>query len=146
MALKSKVYFFFDGIQVNLRNRNKIKNMIEQIFLHEKKPLGRLNYVFCSDDTLLDINRRYLKHDFYTDIITFDLSSDGDWVNGEIYVSIDRITENARKFGESFQNEILRVIFHGALHLCGFKDKKKDDKEKMRKKEKYYLKKYSVIR
>ena len=143
MASKSKVYFFFDDIQVNLRNRNKIKRMIEQIFLYEKKPLDRLNYVFCSDDIILDINRRYLKHDSYTDIISFDLSENKDEkITGEIYISVDRVRDNASKMKLPFTYELARVIFHGALHLCGHKDKTKKEKQEMTKREDLYLKKY----
>ena len=143
MASKSKVYFFFDDIRVNLRNRNKIKRMIEQIFLYEKKPLDRLNYVFCSDDIILDINRRYLKHDFYTDIISFDLSENKDEkITGEIYISLDRVRDNASKMKLPFNHELARVIFHGALHLCGHKDKTKKEKQEMTKREDLYLKKY----
>jgi len=143
MASKSKVYFFFDDIRVNLRNRNKIKRMIEQIFLYEKKPLDRLNYVFCSDDIILDINRRYLKHDFYTDIISFDLSENKDEkITGEIYISLDRVRDNASKMKLPFNHELARVIFHGALHLCGHKDKTKKEKQEITKREDFYLKKY----
>lgn len=92
----------------------------------------RLNYVFCSDEYLLQINRQFLNHDTYTDIVTFDLSESGEDLSGEIYISVDRVKENAAKFGVSYVNELHRVIFHGALHLCGFGDKKPADKQEMR--------------
>jgi rRNA maturation RNase YbeY len=139
MISKSKVYFFFDNVSISLRNRTELKKAIELLFKREKKSLANLNYVFCSDKKLLDINRQYLKHDFYTDIITFDLSEKRGPVTGEIYISVDRIKENAQKLGESLDSELRRVLFHGALHLCGYKDKTKQEKEKMRKKEQLYL-------
>lgn len=101
--------------------------------------LTSLNYIFCTDKFLLNINRKYLDHDDYTDIISFDLSSDKGEVEGEIYISLDRVKDNAKKFGRSFKEEVARVLFHGALHLCGYKDKTKSQKKQMREKETYYL-------
>lgn len=141
MASKSKVYFFFDTVSIEIRNRTKLKAAIEFVFKNEKKDLGGLNYIFCSDRKLLTINRQYLNHDDYTDIITFDLSGDKDMVVGEIYISIDRIKENAKKFRHSNNTELRRVIFHGALHLCGFRDKTTFEKKKMKRKEDFYLSK-----
>ena len=138
MRSKSKVYFFFEKTGFSLRNRSDLKNYIESLFKKEKTPLRLINYVFCSDKRLLDINKTYLKHDFYTDIISFDLSSEPQKV-AEIYISVDRVRENAQALGVSFKNELHRVIFHGALHICGYKDKNKKDRELMRKKENAYL-------
>jgi len=143
MASKSKVYFFFDNVQVTLRNRKKIKRMIERIFLYEKKRIGHLNYIFCSDETLLNINRQYLKHDYYTDIITFNLSENKDEkITGEVYISLDRVRDNASKMELPLNHELARVIFHGALHLCGHKDKTKKEKQEMTKREDLYLRRY----
>jgi probable rRNA maturation factor len=139
MPLKSKVYFFFDDIKLSLRNRVKLKRSVEFLFEKEKKPLDRLNYIFCTDKKLLDINRKYLNHDFYTDIITFDLSEEDDKTSGEIYISVNRVLENSTAFKIPFSKELSRVIFHGALHLCGYKDKTNNQKHQMRKKEDYYL-------
>jgi len=139
MTSKSKVYFFFDGISIDLRNRTKIKKAVELIFRKEKRKLDRLNYIFCTDSSLLNINKQYLKHDYYTDIITFDLSEEKDKVNGEVYVSIDRVRKNAAIFKNPFSNELIRVIFHGALHLCGYNDEKNNEKSKMREREEFYL-------
>ena len=139
MTSKSKVYFFFDSVNHNLKNRARIKQAVELIFRKEKKKLDRLNYIFCSDTALLSINKHYLKHDYYTDIITFDLSEDKDRVNGEIYISVDRVRENAAILKNPFSKELLRVIFHGALHLCGYRDKKSKEERKMREKEEFYL-------
>lgn len=139
MSSKSKVYFFFDNVSVSLRERTGLKKRIEGIFINEKKKLGTLNYIFCSDRRLLEINRQYLQHDDYTDIITFDLSESKTETIGEIYISIDRVRDNANQLKVSFKKELVRVIFHGALHLCGYGDKTEKDKKSMRAREDYYL-------
>lgn len=139
---KSKVYFFTDKLSLNLKHRNKLKEFITSIFKREKKKLGGLNYIFCSNRRIIEINRKYLNHDFYTDVITFDLSENNAEIFGEIYISIEMVRQNAQKLGVSFTNELHRVIFHGALHLCGFKDHKSRDKETMRKMENKYLAQY----
>ncbi len=108
----------------------------------EKEALWSLTYVFCSDEYLLGINKEYLKHDYYTDIITFNLANPEQPVEGEIYISLDRVKENAKNIGQSYNNELHRVIFHGALHLCGFKDKTKEEQATMRRKEDEYLNLY----
>jgi probable rRNA maturation factor len=119
-------------------NRTLVKEVIKDLFKKEKTRLANLTYIFCSDEYLLDINRQYLNHNYYTDIITFDLSEDHQ-VTGEIYISIDRVKDNAREFKTTFQKELLRVIFHGALHLCGYKDKSNKEQILMRKAEDKYL-------
>jgi rRNA maturation RNase YbeY len=125
-------------------DKKGLKQFIEYLFKKEKKGLYELTYVFCSDEYLLGINRDFLKHDYYTDIITFDLSENPKQIIGEIYVSLDRIKDNANTLKTSVKEETLRVIFHGALHLCGFKDKAKTDIIKMRKKEEQYLSLYNL--
>ncbi len=142
MTRSSKVKLFFPK-KTRLANRTRLKSFIEKIFKKEGKILGGLNYVFCSDGELLKINRTYLKHDYYTDIITFDLSESKS-KEGEIYISVDRVRDNARKLGATFKSELHRVIFHGALHLCGYKDKDKKDRIQMREKEDYYLNQYFI--
>lgn len=116
-----------------------LKRFIETIFLKENKKLAVINYVFCTDNMLLEINRNFLQHDYYTDIITFGLSEKNQPVEAEIYISIDRVKENARDLNVPYQEEMRRVLFHGALHLCGFKDKSKAEIKLMRAKEDYYL-------
>lgn len=138
---KSKIYFFFKR-PVNLRNRTKLKKFIEGVFRQEGRKLGSLNFVFCSDEELLGINKSYLKHDYYTDIITFELSEKGKPVEGEIYISIDRVMDNANSLGESMKTEFHRVIFHGVLHLCGYSDKSKTEAVKMKAAENKYLNQY----
>lgn len=138
MPSKSKVCFFSQDVKASLANRTGLKKYIQSVFKKEGKKLESLNFIFCTDKALLEINRKYLEHDFYTDIITFNLSETGT-IRAEIYISIDRIRENARKFGGSFKSELHRVIFHGVLHLCGYKDKTNPEKKKMRGKEEFYL-------
>jgi rRNA maturation RNase YbeY len=120
-------------------NKKGMKQFIELLFKKEKKVLFELTYIFCSDEYLLSINRDFLQHDYYTDVITFDLSENTKQIIGEIYVSLDRIKDNAKTLNISVKEETLRVIFHGALHLCGYNDKTQVDISKMRKKEEQYL-------
>ncbi len=136
-----EVSFFYEAL-VSLRDRNKLKLFIKEIFRKEKKKLSGLNYIFCSDKRLLEINRQFLQHDYYTDIITFELSPAGTPVEGEIYISIDRVKDNARQHQSTFTRELHRVIFHGVLHLCGYKDKTTTQEKVMREKEDYYLDRY----
>ncbi|MEO7924361.1 MAG: rRNA maturation RNase YbeY [Chitinophagaceae bacterium] len=140
-ASNKQISFFFPDTRPTLKNRAGLKRFILSIFKKEKKNAGAINYVFCTDRALLDINRRYLKHNFYTDIITFDLS-EGTAVQADIYISIDRVRENAQKIGVTLKEETHRVIFHGVLHLCGYKDKSAKDAKIMREKEEFYLSKY----
>jgi rRNA maturation RNase YbeY len=118
-----------------LSNRTILKKFLVNLFKKEGVKLAGLNYIFCSDSYLLNINQQYLKHNDYTDIITFPLSRGPEGIFGEIYISIDRVRENARTFNTSFTKELHRVIFHGALHLCGYKDKRPKDKQAMTKAE-----------
>jgi probable rRNA maturation factor len=138
---KSKIYFFLQ-IPASLQQRTRLKEFIESIFREEKKKLQSLNYIFCTDEELLEINRQYLHHDFYTDIITFELSPKNSPIDGEVYISIDRVKDNARSLHQSFYMELHRVIFHGALHLCGYRDKRKSEIKKMRAMEAKYLREY----
>ena len=117
-----------------------MKKQIEAAFRLEGKKLDSVNYIFCSDAEILKINQQYLNHDYYTDIITFDLS-DSEFIQGEVYISIDRVRDNSKKMKLTFSAEIRRVIFHGALHLCGYDDKGKTEKTLMTKKEDFYLSK-----
>jgi len=112
-----------------------IKSVIEQ----EEKKQGELNYVFCNDEYLLKINQEYLEHDTYTDIISFDYSV-GNELHGDIFISVERVRENAKDFNVDFEEEMARVLVHGILHYCGYKDKSEEDKLVMRKKENLYLK------
>jgi probable rRNA maturation factor len=135
-----KVHFNYADRKLNIPNKTNLKAFVEQLFKQEKKELGCIRYVFCSDEYLLEINKASLNHDYYTDIITFGLSEPNQPIEAEVYVSIDRVKENAFSMNIPFKEELYRVVFHGALHLCGYKDKKKEDILVMRKKEDEYLK------
>lgn len=124
---------------LTLPGKTRIKAFIGKLFTKEDYKLNGITYVFCSDDFLLEMNRHFLQHDYYTDIITFALSEKGQPIEAEIYISIDRVKDNAQTLGVPFPKEMLRVIFHGALHLCGYRDKKKAEIAMMRSKEDQYL-------
>ncbi|MCD6067134.1 MAG: ybeY [Bacteroidetes bacterium] len=128
------VHFSNNEISFNLKQKTKLKAWVRQVVEKEKLSTGNIAYVFCSDEALLKINRDFLSHDTYTDIITFDYREDK-MINGEIYISVDRVKENAEKFKTTFDNELHRVMIHGVLHICGYKDKGKAATELMRKKE-----------
>lgn len=140
------VYFHQQNTQPKLSNRKALKQFIQNIFTQEKKILTKLDYIFCTDKFLLQINKQYLNHNYFTDIITFNLTEKTTTIIGEIYISIDRIKENAQQFKTLYQQELHRVVFHGALHLCGYKDKSKKDQTLMRKKEDFYLQQYFLSR
>jgi rRNA maturation RNase YbeY len=137
-----KIHFFSDGIKLNLRNRKNLKLFIADIFKAEKRGLESINFIFCTDKKILEINKKHLKHDFLTDVITFELNLPGRPIISDVYISFERVKENAQLLRTSFSSEIHRVIFHGILHLCGFSDKSKSELLKMRKKEDYYLNNY----
>jgi rRNA maturation RNase YbeY len=126
----------------SLRFRTKLKAFISKQCQKEGVRIEALQYVFCSDAYLLDINKRFLNHDFYTDIISFDLSEKKGSLVGDVYISIERVKENAKTEGNLYMHELLRVIFHGALHFCGYKDKKPADVKVMRSMEDKWLKAY----
>lgn len=138
----SPIIQFHFLLLVSFTQRTLVKEVIRNLFKKEKTKLEQLQYIFCSDEYLLTINKQHLNHNYYTDIITFDLSDKPDAVTGEIYISIDRVRDNAQTYQVSFKQELLRVIFHGALHLCGYKDKTEKDQALMRKAEDKYLQYY----
>lgn len=133
---------FFFLKKTTLQNRTKLKFFIKTILKKEATFVKDLNIIFCSDDYLLNINREYLNHDYLTDIITFEISDDIDGKTAEIYISIDSVFKNSIDYQSTKKNELHRVIFHGVLHLCGYKDKSKADLIIMRSKEDKYLKQY----
>jgi probable rRNA maturation factor len=139
---KPGIFFFFQHKGVVLTKRSDLKEFIFTIFKKEKIKLASLNYIFTTDKELLEINRQYLGHDSYTDIVTFDLSGEAPKKQAEVYISYDRVKENAQTHASFISKELHRVIFHGALHLCGYKDKTAVEKMKMRQREDYYLDKY----
>lgn len=137
----------FHSLQpVVLKNRRSLKVFIKQLFEREGKSILSLDIIFCSDEYLLEINNKHLQHDYYTDIITFDLSDPiSTQTIGELYISIDRVKDNALSLQAKFSIELLRVVFHGALHLCGYKDKTPTDIKRMREKEDEYLNLYLKV-
>jgi len=136
------IHFHFDEVDLPLKDRNKLKNFLASLVVKEKRRLNALNYIFCNDRTLLEINRRYLNHNSYTDVITFDLSSSPKEILGDIYISAERIRENAKNLKLSTKEELHRVILHGLLHLCGYNDKTGGERKLIRSKEDYYLNLY----
>jgi len=138
----NKVFFYNADVPFVLKNKQFLKSGIEDLFKREKQGLQRINYIFCSDDYLLRINQNYLKHNTLTDVISFYLSEETAPVFGEVYISTQRIKYNAITFNVPYYEEIVRVVIHGALHLCGYADKNKHEIIIMRSKEKFYLKKF----
>ncbi len=137
---------FHAQLPVNIRNRPALIKTIKAIFSREKRACDSLSIVFCTDDFLLNINQQFLQHDTYTDIISFNYASGKNPVIGELYISMERVRENAKLFNTSLEDERARVIFHGALHFCGFKDKTKAEQKFMRTKEDDYLKFYLRVK
>ena len=133
------IQFFFLQDKHILKDRTTLKSFLPTVFRQHKKQLSNLTYIFCSDDYLIAINKAHLQHDFYTDIITFDLSETPRHITGEIYISTDRVRDNAATLGVSIKKELHRVIFHGALHLCGYKDKSARHLKEMRAEEDWCL-------
>lgn len=129
------IRFFSEKTRFKLPHPLKTSRWIKSVIAQEGFTLGEINYVFCSDSYLLEMNQSFLDHDTLTDIITFDHSTEKGVINGEIYISIDRVRDNAQTFETSFDTELHRVLIHGVLHLLGYKDKTKAHKTRMRKKE-----------
>ena len=132
------IVFNYDITGFRVRESRKIKSVIKKIISDTERKEGEIRFIFTSDEKILDINREFLKHNYFTDIITFDYD-EGNTVSGEIYISIDTVRENSEIFRKSFNDEIHRVIFHGILHLCGFSDKSEPEQKKMRYMEEKYL-------
>jgi rRNA maturation RNase YbeY len=133
------IQFHTADLGITLPGKTILKTLLSDLFRKEGKQLAGLTIVFCSDEYLLELNRQFLQHDYYTDILTFLMSERGAPVEGELYISIDRVRDNARALGVPAMHELRRVILHGALHLCGYKDKLKKDQALIRQKEDRYL-------
>ncbi len=136
------IQFFIIDVAITLTDRKRLKYFLEDIFISYKRNLVSLSFIFCTDNYLLDINKKFLNHDDFTDIITFNLSQNINNIEGEIYISVDRIKDNAVINNVSIKSELHRVIFHGTLHLCGFKDKAPSEKKRMTSLENANLKSY----
>jgi probable rRNA maturation factor len=137
------IHFFEEKPAPWFKGRRAMKTLLGELFKKEKVPFDTIQFILVSDDALLDVNRSYLNHDYYTDIITFDLSAPGAAKVSDIYISLDRVEENAKQYNEARLNELRRVMIHGCLHLCGYKDKLKTDQLRMREREDYYLRLYT---
>lgn len=125
------ITFVEEDVKSKLKDRRLIKNWIKQVADSYGFTLGNLCYIFCSDDRILEVNNEFLKHDYYTDIITFDYVEDG-VLSGDMFISVDTVKSNSELFNTSYINELHRVVIHGVLHLCGLKDKSPNDEKKMR--------------
>ena len=133
------IHFFSEDTDYKPKQKNALRTWIKETIRAEGYKSGEINFIVCSDDYLLAINQQYLQHDTYTDIVTFDNSEAEEVIAGDIFISIDRVIENAAKFNVSEADELHRVIIHGVLHLCGYGDKEKEDKALMTEKEDFYL-------
>jgi len=137
------VRYFNDGVSFQPEGKRKISQWLKQVTARERKKTGHLNFIFVSEEIILDINKKYLHHHYYTDIITFD-HSEGNVVSGDMYISVETVRTNAKKYCVDFRIEMLRVMVHGILHLCGYKDQTESDIQEMRDKEDQYLEEISV--
>lgn len=139
------IRFFSDGVPFHLKDQRKISQWIKQVATKEGKKTGNLCYVFVSDEIILEFNKKYLQHNDYTDIITFDNSA-GNTISGDMYISIDTVRINANNYRVDFLDELFRVMVHGALHLCGHKDKTIGERQEMRIAEDKYLSELTLSR
>lgn len=139
--------FYQQEVNAKLKDKRNLSAFLDALVHKHLKKLTsvQLTYIFCSDEQLLQMNQQFLKHNTFTDIITFDLSESKEELSGEIYISTERVAENAAKFKTTYNEELHRVIFHGALHLCGFKDKTEADSKEMRRNENMCLKNYFKV-
>lgn len=135
------INFFFENIE-SQDIPPSTAPWLEDLILSENKKPGEINYIFCDDEYLLKVNQDYLHHDYYTDIITFDYVK-GKTISGDIFVSLPRVRENASSLENDFESELRRILAHGILHLCGYKDKTDQERSTMRKKEDFYINRYS---
>ena len=139
------IQFFKEGVSFRLNHQDGLKKWILKVFHSGKVQVQSINYIFCSDRYLLKMNKEYLDHHYFTDIMTFDNSIEKNKVEADIFISIDRIAANAKEFNTTFRDELHRVMIHGALHLIGFSDKSKSEKQKMRNAEDEWLSKRNFL-
>ncbi|MGI4727756.1 MAG: rRNA maturation RNase YbeY [Janthinobacterium lividum] len=137
--MPAKINFFTEEIDFKLKNKKQLRSWIEETIVAENYVLKEVNYIFCTDAYLLKINQDYLQHDTYTDVITFDNSEVKNEVVSDIFISVERVSENAKNYQLTVLQELYRVMIHGALHLSGYKDKTPKDKKLMTEKENFYL-------
>ncbi len=139
MATKETILFFKERVSFRLNNQSELKRWLASSARKSDYKIQALNFIFCSDDYLLEINKKYLEHDYYTDIITFDNSIEKSRIEGDVYISIDTVRKNSLFFKTSFPNELHRVMIHGLLHLMGYKDKTEKDRKRMKEIEDLHL-------
>ena len=132
--MSEQIINFYSENDFELQEEKSFDTWIRKVISSEEKQLGEINYIFCDDHYLYKINLKFLEHDTYTDIISFD-NSEGDELNGDIFISTDRVTENAKEYNVDFSDELKRVVIHGILHLCGYGDKTESEAALMRQKE-----------
>ena len=142
--MDTNICFYNEDVNYRLVGKDKIRLWILATIKQEKKQARDISFVFCSDEYLLEINQEHLNADYLTDVITFDFTEENQ-VSGDIFISVDRVKENAKLYKQKYYQEMLRVILHGILHLCGYKDKTDDEEKQMREKEDYYLQKFELI-
>ena len=131
------IYFFCEDIDYKLTAKSKTKKWLAEIVKREGKKVGDINIIFCSDEYLLEVNKKYLNHDYYTDIITFNYNTEK--INGDLFISVDRVNENEKTLNVPRETEMNRVMAHGVLHLLGYKDKTEKEEKEIREKENIYL-------
>lgn len=134
----SSIQIFYEDVPSFNINKTILIKYLKSLIYSELKDCGNISIIFCSDEYLLDINKQYLNHNYYTDIVTFDYGENS-VISGDLFISIDRVKENAADFDVTFKKELFRVVFHGILHLVGYNDKTDEEKKEMRRKEDYYL-------
>lgn len=144
MESSSRINYSCEDVHFSLKDELKTSKWIHQVSENQGKKVGELDYIFCSDSYLLEVNKKHLKHDTYTDIITFNYN-EGNQISADILISVDRVKENADKFATSFEEEIHRVIIHGVLHLLGFNDKTEQEQRLMTEKENECLDQYASL-
>lgn len=133
------INFFSEGVHFTLKNKTSIRNWLLYTAKSEKKTIESINFIFCSDKFLLKLNKTYLEHNYYSDVLTFDYDENGKVLIGEIYISIDRVKENAKLYSKSFYSELHRVMIHGMLHLAGYEDNTSKTRKLLTSKEDKYL-------
>lgn len=136
------IQYIAEDIKAPAIQKAKVTRWIKDVATDYNMKVGDIAYIFCSDERILEVNKQYLEHDYYTDIITFDYT-EGNKISGDIFISLDTVKSNAEEFGATFENELLRIIIHGILHLCGQDDKTPELRAEMSKKENLALEKYT---
>ncbi len=138
------IHYFAEETQVPAIKKREISRWIKAVAATYGKTTGEISYIFCNDSRILEVNRQYLQHDYYTDIITFDYT-EGNRISGDIFISLDTVKSNAQEYGQRFEDELHRIIIHGILHLCGIKDKGEKERQQMTRCENQALEQLSVM-